>query len=151
MRVAARSIEFSVLADAIDLLCLTGDFQLQCDNLVFERPISLAKPRNATNIVRAGDVPTQVDRVLVRAIALARLWTKQLETGAKRSIVHLVTDSDRCIRYTKKLLPLAYLAPDLVAMILEGRQPRTLTLAALTAQPLPLDWDEQRALVQRLA
>lgn len=47
--------------------------------------------------------------------------------------------------HTAKLLPLAFLAPDLVALILEGRQPRTLTLTALISEPLPLDWVAQRA------
>jgi hypothetical protein len=121
------------------------------DVLVFSRPISLAKPRNATNIVHAGNDIARVDRILVRALSLAHLWTKQLETGAKRSILHLVEDGGRCIHHTKKILPLAYLAPDLVAMILEGRQPRTLTLSALTSRPLPLDWDAQRALFKNLA
>jgi hypothetical protein len=46
---------------------------------------------------------------------------------------------------------LAYLAQDLVELILAGRQPRALTLSALTAQPLPLAWDAQRALVRTIA
>jgi site-specific DNA recombinase len=56
-----------------------------------------------------------------------------------------------CNHYAGDLLPLAYLAPDLVEQILVGRQPRALTLAMLTKQPLPLDWDEQRARVRLLA
>lgn len=50
-----------------------------------------------------------------------------------------------CVLHTAKLLPLAYLAPDLVEMILEGRQPPRLTLTALIAQPLPHSWPQQRA------
>ncbi len=52
-----------------------------------------------------------------------------------------------CLRYTAKLLPLAYLAPELTTAIIQGRQPRGLTLSALTAQPLPLHWDDQRQLI----
>jgi hypothetical protein len=65
--------------------------------------------------------------------------------------VGMAAPGGRCIHYTKKLLPLAYLAPDLVEMILEGRQPPALTLSALTADPLPLQWEAQRALIERLA
>lgn len=39
---------------------------------------------------------------------------------------------------------LAYLAPDLTEAVLLGAQPRSVSLAALTALPLPLDWSEQR-------
>jgi hypothetical protein len=36
-------------------------------------------------------------------------------------------------------------------MILAGRQPRTLTLSAILAKPLPLDWDAQQAMLEALA
>lgn len=41
---------------------------------------------------------------------------------------------------------LAYLAPDLVEMILAGRQPVTFTLSKLLDAQLPYGWSEQRAL-----
>jgi hypothetical protein len=47
--------------------------------------------------------------------------------------------------YVSQLLPLAFMAPDLVDDILQGRQTRALTLASLIAEPLPLSWDAQRA------
>ena len=56
-----------------------------------------------------------------------------------------------CEHYAAKLMPLAWLAPDLVELILDGRQPRVLSLGAITKQPLPMNWDEQRALFARLA
>jgi hypothetical protein len=49
-----------------------------------------------------------------------------------------------------KLAPLGYLAPDIVTMILEGRQPPTLSLKTLTSQPLPMDWCDQRDLVRAI-
>jgi len=42
-----------------------------------------------------------------------------------------------------KLIRVAFLAPDLVEALLEGRVPSRLTLAELTDQ-LPWDWNEQR-------
>jgi hypothetical protein len=51
-----------------------------------------------------------------------------------------------CEHYAAKLMPLAWLAPDLVEAILDGRQPRSLSLGALMRQPLPTDWAEQRSL-----
>jgi hypothetical protein len=41
---------------------------------------------------------------------------------------------------------LAFLAPDITEAILEGTQPIELSLdRLLSAMPLPLDWDAQRA------
>ncbi len=47
-------------------------------------------------------------------------------------------------RYIRKLLPLGFLAPDIVEAILEGRQPRDLSLETLVYTSIPMAWDEQR-------
>ena len=44
----------------------------------------------------------------------------------------------------RRLLRLAFLAPDLQRAILEGRQPSDLTLARLLDSDIPLLWSEQR-------
>jgi site-specific DNA recombinase len=47
--------------------------------------------------------------------------------------------------YASRLVPLAFLAPDITESILDGRQPVDLSLDRLLAlMPLPLKWDEQR-------
>lgn len=92
----------------------------------------------------------RLDRALVRAVVLARIWAAQLERGEVDSIKALAQREELCNHYTTRLLPLAYLAPDIVAQILEGRQPRAVSLGALTAAPLPTDWEAQRRRFQRL-
>ncbi len=47
-------------------------------------------------------------------------------------------------RYVYKLLPLAFLSPDIVEAILQGTQPRHLTLADLVSMEIPHAWPEQR-------
>ena len=48
-------------------------------------------------------------------------------------------------RYVGHLLPLAFLAPDIVASVLSGTQPVDLTAEALTKRiSLPLAWADQR-------
>ena len=50
--------------------------------------------------------------------------------------------------YVARLLPLAFLAPDIVTSVLAGTQPVHLTTEMLTRRAnLPLDWNEQRALL----
>lgn len=108
-------------------------------------PLALARPRNATTLIGAnGASKPRVDEALVRAITRARTWVGELETGACASIRELARRDSLCKLHTAKLLPLGFLAPDLVEMILEGRQPPRLTLTALVVEPLPVTWAEQR-------
>jgi DNA invertase Pin-like site-specific DNA recombinase len=94
--------------------------------------------------------PRNMNRALIRAVVLARVWARDLEAGAVASIKALARGEGLCNHYTSRLLPLAYLAPDLTDAILTGRQPRNLTLAALTSEPLPLDWAAQRRRFEQL-
>jgi len=92
----------------------------------------------------------RVDRALVRAVVLARTCAEKLERGEVASAKELARQEGLCHHYLARLLPLAYLAPDLIAAILEGRQPRLLTLSQLTATTLPADWGAQRRLMARI-
>ncbi|MGE3744200.1 MAG: recombinase family protein [Sphingomonadaceae bacterium] len=51
------------------------------------------------------------------------------------------------IKHQARMARLAYLAPDIIAAIVDGRQPATLTARQMLRAPeIPLDWDEQRKL-----
>ncbi len=50
-------------------------------------------------------------------------------------------------RYVRRLVDLAFLSPELVEAILQGRQPVELTATRLTELDLPLDWTDQRSLL----
>ena len=60
---------------------------------------------------------------------------------------------DRCargpkLRYVGRLIRLAFLAPDIVESIVEGRHPTTLTAEVLTRRiELPLSWCTQRTVL----
>lgn len=105
----------------------------------------IIEPTDAAPTPAAG-----LDRALIRAVVLARTWAERLDRGEAETIKALARAEGLCNHYTARLLPLAYLAPDIVAQILEGRQPRAVTLGALTAQSLPLDWSAQRRLLRGL-
>ena len=48
--------------------------------------------------------------------------------------------------YVTRILSLNNLAPDIVESILAETEPEGMSIAKLTAQPLPEDWNEQRRL-----
>ena len=64
------------------------------------------------------------------------------------SIADLARISGVSAPYISKKISLAFLAPDITEMIVTGTQPMRLTPEALKrACPLPVSWNEQRALL----
>ncbi len=86
----------------------------------------------------------QVDDTLMKALVRAHRWCRQLTSGEVASVAALAEAAGCTPAYVTQLLSLAFLAPDIVEMILRGAQPKRLTLAALLAAKLPLSWREQR-------
>ncbi len=90
--------------------------------------------------------PSQApDPVLVRAILKAHRFNDRLVQGRLRAFGDLARGEKLHRFYLTQLLRLAYLAPDITAAILDGRQPPRLTATQLIEHPnLPLSWAEQR-------
>jgi site-specific DNA recombinase len=80
---------------------------------------------------------------LIKAIARGRTWFEELATGRARSLQDLARRDGISRRYIRRLLCLAFLSPELVEAILQGRQPVELTATRLAELDLPLDWTEQ--------
>jgi site-specific DNA recombinase len=60
----------------------------------------------------------------------------------------LARSEECCAALISDRIRLAFLAPDIVEMILEGRQPPSMTIASLKrACPLPVSWEEQHQLL----
>jgi ParB-like chromosome segregation protein Spo0J len=87
------------------------------------------------------------DPALVKAIARGHAWFEELATGRVRSLEELAQRDGITRRYIRRLVDLAFLSPQLVEAILQGRQSVELTAARLTALELPLDWTEQHRLL----
>jgi site-specific DNA recombinase len=91
--------------------------------------------------------PSRCDPALVKAIARGRAWFEELATGRVRSLHDLATRDGVSRRYIRRLVSLAFLSPQVVEAILQGRQPVELTATRLTELDLPLDWAEQHRLL----
>ena len=81
---------------------------------------------------------------LVKAIARAHGWYQQVLEGKAFDQRSLARHAGLTERYVGKVLACAFLAPDIIEAILEGRQPRDLNFEKL-CQHIPLSWTEQRA------
>jgi site-specific DNA recombinase len=89
------------------------------------------------------------DAILIQNIANARKWYQALKNG--RSIDDIAKEQRTSRNRIQQAVHLAFIAPNIVSMILQGRQPVGLTSDRLIKSPLPIDWEQQRQLVQRTA
>jgi DNA invertase Pin-like site-specific DNA recombinase len=90
---------------------------------------------------------SRCDPALIKAIARGRAWFEELATGRARSLQELAERDGISRRYIRRLVGFAFLSPQLVEAILQGRQPVELTATRLTELDLPLDWTEQHKLL----
>jgi hypothetical protein len=73
----------------------------------------------------------------------AHRWRRRIESGQAKLITDLAEQEGVTDAYVCRLLPLTCLAPDLVEVILDGRQRRGLRLAEILGNA-PLVREEQR-------
>ncbi|KPF79846.1 hypothetical protein IP78_08835 [Brevundimonas sp. AAP58] len=89
---------------------------------------------------------TRIDQVMAAALIRAEAWKRRLFAGEIDSINQIAEAEGVSGAFVRRMIRPAFLAPDLKAAILDGRQPVGLTLEAVTRAELPLDWTEQRRL-----
>jgi hypothetical protein len=82
-----------------------------------------------------------VNDSMVLAVARAIKWDGEIRAGD--SLNRIAKRENLSTTYVTCVMPLAFLAPDIVQAIYDGRQPPRLKVKQLSAQ-LPLDWVEQR-------
>ena len=73
----------------------------------------------------------------------AHTWRRTFEEDPSIRITDFAEERRVSDRYAARMLRLAYLAPDVCESILQGTQPRRLTLKKLL-RGIPLSWQEQR-------
>jgi hypothetical protein len=89
------------------------------------------------------DQCSSFDDTLIKALVRAHRWRRRIENGQARSITDLAEQKGVTTVYVCRLLPLTCLAPDIVEVLLDGRQPKGLRLAEMLGNG-PLGWEEQR-------
>jgi site-specific DNA recombinase len=114
---------------------------------VLKASLPAPRPRARKQILLPGgsrSPPRHVDRALILALARARAWMRALRAGNDTDTAEIAQRSGLSDPHVRRRLRFACLAPDIVEAIVEGRQPRTLTVRRLL-QGIPLAWSDQRA------
>ena len=86
--------------------------------------------------------PRRTDNTLVKALARAFRWKRMLDSGEFATIAELAEREGIAKSYMTRVLRLTLLAPDIVEAILDGRQPKGVTLEAVL-KPFPVCWEQQ--------
>ena len=97
-------------------------------------------------VVDDGSEPAKVDTGLVRVLVRGFAIRDQLFNDHSLTLNDVAEREGIVPSYATRLFRLSFLAPDIVATILDGRHPPELTVRKLLDDTrLPLDWSEQRA------
>ena len=115
---------------------------------VFDIPFQRRQNGRAKPIVIAAKDAPQQDPDLIALVADARRWARELLEGKAASVQQITEREGLRSGTVSRILPLAWLAPDISAAILEGRQPQHLTAKTLrTLVEMPMDWVKQRQIL----
>ena len=114
----------------------------------FEVPYKLRNRGRQLKILPEGiaqATSSEPDPTLLKLLRRAHAWRQQLEMGPPQTISNLAAGNGVNASYFTRVLRVAYLAPDIIEAIIEGRQPPELTANKLVrVKNLPIDWASQR-------
>ncbi len=88
-------------------------------------------------------MPRRQSLPLIKAVARAHRWPEKIMRGEFQSRQSVAKFAEVDQRYAGRIIQFAFLAPDIVEAILEGRQPVDLTVQKLL-HGFPLEWAQQR-------
>ncbi len=128
-----------------------SDFDGKMAKSVVDRAILRPQPRwrrrGAGDLRQTGPHDSPVQKPLVLALARAHQWKEKLE-ASRFATVGEFADAVRLDRaYVGRVFNLTLLAPDIVTVILDGREPSGLSLEKLL-KPMPGEWGEQRKVLE---
>ncbi|WP_439604253.1 recombinase family protein [Shinella sp.] len=113
-------------------------------------PIAIKRRGVETRMVLAnGTAPApQIDPALIHLLARAHTYLVKLTDGSGRNLTQIAADCQTELSEVSRILPLAFLAPQITAAIMSGRQPASLTAQRLLRlSDLPIRWDDQVSLI----
>ena len=77
------------------------------------------------------------------------IWWKEIRTG-KASLHDIAERENVTARFISMHLELAFMAPDVIASVVDGRHPNFMSAQALRTLRLPPTWTDQRSALAEL-
>ncbi|MCB1464449.1 MAG: recombinase family protein [Nitratireductor sp.] len=129
----------------------TGEDAREPQTATIHLPIQLRRRGVEARLVLtdAQHPATNADSNLIRLLGQAHFLANQLTSGKSQSITELAKSTGSDAGEISRILPLAFLAPDIVRGILDGNQPIEMTAKRLSRlDHLPITWKDQRSLLE---
>jgi len=145
VQVMPEMMTCTLAADAV-AEALEAALPEESSDIVLSVPLRLTRTGKVVRLVQSDGRPSAaapVDQSLVRMIARARTWWARLRTG-ETHVAALAREEGVSRTYLGKFVQLAFLSPELIEKILAGEQPARMSALALTAQRMPLSWNDQQ-------
>ena len=113
---------------------------------ISSKPLSFTAPfhtrkRGVELRIIAGDYEREPDVVLLKSLAKAHHWLRDLKAG--KSLADIAKSNTCSSSYIRQRIRLAFLSPRIHVSIVDGTHPFDLTLAQVLKMGAPLDWREQ--------
>jgi site-specific DNA recombinase len=144
----AIELSWKALVRLLEVKAVSGkDTPHENDELItLKMAMRLQRKGVEAKLVIVGDTKTrQPDADLCCLVAKARHWFEQLASGEVTTVKEIAVKEKVFDTEITRVLPLAFLAPEIVGDILAGRQPETLNVKRLTRiNPLQTDWTDQK-------
>jgi len=109
----------------------------------FSAPFHRRRRGVETKLIFGHQAPA-VDPVLLKWVARGWVWWKEIRTG-KASLHDIAERENVTARFISMHLELAFMAPDVIASVVDGRHPSFMNAQALRTLRLPPTWTEQRS------
>jgi hypothetical protein len=97
----------------------------------------------AERILPSHATAVQEDQALIEVLTQGQRWFEQWLRGEVASSRAIAQSAYKSERHVSQVIRTAFLAPELVEALLQGRRPTRLTVRCVLKQ-LPWDWNERR-------
>lgn len=106
------------------------------------------RKRGVETKIILGDAPAEQDKTLIKNLAIAHHYLNEVKSG--KNFNQIADENNVSKRRIMQIINLAFIAPDIVQSVIQGKQPTGLTSDYLQRNPLPTNWAKQRQIIQSL-
>ncbi|MGC1494702.1 MAG: hypothetical protein WA790_02750 [Sulfitobacter sp.] len=148
-RVDIKAGDIKIILDAttVGTALSAKEERFDANALAITSPFQIRKRGVETKLI-LGDTSVELDETLISNIAKAHQWYEQIKAG--KTLSDIARASDTSSRRIQQMIEVALLAPDIIKLVLDGKQPLGFTSEWCKRHPLPSSWQDQRALIATL-
>lgn len=148
-RIDIKPGEIKVVLDqkAIAETLSVKEDRIDTNPLTITSPFQIRKRGVETKLILGGN-RVELDETLITNIAKAHHWYEQIKAG--KTLSEIAKNENTTNGRISHLIGMAFLTPDIIREVLEGKQPIGFTSDWFVRHEMPSDWTAQRKLLTTL-